>query len=83
MSRSSNLPMVLPNCGPRSHQRVFEGRPAAGAFDAQMLGQDGARRGLKGGAPVLDAARGAYLEAEWSGDADRRLPSGLIRHARI
>jgi len=44
----------------------------AAAFAAQMMGQSGQRRGLKGGPPVLDAARSAYLGAEYSGVAERR-----------
>jgi hypothetical protein len=46
------------------------------AFAAQMIGQGGHKRGLRGGQPVLKAARTAYLEAEWSGGADRRRPAG-------
>ncbi len=42
------------------------------AFAAQVMGQSGARKGLKGGPPVLDAARGTYLGAEYSGAKDRR-----------
>jgi hypothetical protein len=45
---------------------------SAAAFAAQMLGQSGQRRGLKGGPPVLDAARSSYLGAEHSGAAERR-----------
>jgi hypothetical protein len=52
--------------------------PAA-AFAAQVLGQGGQRKGLKGGPPVLDAARATYLGAEYSGEKDRRPPAGLIR----
>ena len=52
--------------------------PAA-AFAAQMMGQTGQRRGLKGGPPVLDAARSSYLGAEYSGVKDRRPPAGLIK----
>jgi hypothetical protein len=48
------------------------------AFEAQILGQPGIKRGLRGGQPVLDHARSAYLEAEYSGPADRRPPSGVI-----
>jgi hypothetical protein len=47
-------------------------------FAAHLLGQDGQKRGLRGGAPVLDRARAAYLGAEYSGENDRRPPSGLI-----
>ena len=52
-------------------------RPA-NPYAAQLLGQDGQRRGLRGGAPALDAARSAYLGAEYSGENDRRPTSGLI-----
>jgi hypothetical protein len=48
----------------------------AAAFAAQMMGQSGQRRGLKGGPPVLDAARSAYLGAEHSGASERRPRSG-------
>ncbi len=52
--------------------------PEAGstAFFAQQLGQTGQRRGLKGGPPVLDAARAAYMGTEYSGPAERRPPVG-------
>lgn len=53
----------------------------AAALSAHLIGQDGAKRGLRGGPPVLDAARSAYESAEWSGGADRRKKSG--RKARI
>lgn len=52
------------------------GEPGAAAFVAQQMGQKGQRRGLKGGPPVLDAARAAYLGAEYSGQAERRPPVG-------
>jgi hypothetical protein len=44
----------------------------ATAFAAQMIGQEGQRRGLKGGPPVLDAARSTYLETRYSGADERR-----------
>ena len=56
--------------------------PAA-AFAAQMMGQTGQRRGLKGGPPVMDAARATYLGAEYSGEKDRRPPAGLIRKTEL
>jgi hypothetical protein len=36
------------------------------------MGQTGQRRGLKGGPPVLDAARSTYLSTEYAGPLDRR-----------
>ena len=51
--------------------------PAPGAaFAAQLMGQGGQRRGIRGGPPILDAARNTYLGNEYSGGNDRRPPSG-------
>lgn len=52
-------------------------RPSAD-YTAHVLGQDGRRRGLKGGPETLDAARTAYLSTEYSGDHDRRPKAGTI-----
>ncbi len=49
--------------------------PAA-AFAAQLMGQSGQRRGLKGGPPVLDEARSTYLGRAYSGAAERRPKPG-------
>lgn len=46
------------------------------AFAAQIMGQTGQRRGLKGGPPVLDAARSTYLGNAYSGAAERRPKPG-------
>jgi hypothetical protein len=54
---------------------------AAVALRAHLIGQESVRRGLKGGPPVLDAARSVYETTEWSGGADRRKKSG--KKARI
>ena len=51
---------------------------AAAAFAAQLMGQRGQKRGLKGGPKVLKSARATYLETEWSGPSDRRIPVGKI-----
>lgn len=49
------------------------GADASGAaFAAQVMGQSGQRRGLKGGPPVLDEARSTYLGRAYSGSAERR-----------
>ena len=49
---------------------------SAAAFAAQVMGQTGQRRGLKGGPPVLDAARSTYLGRAYSGSAERRPKPG-------
>ena len=75
------LPMVIepqPKAPPPRSKRA-----ALAAFAAQLLGQGGQRRGLRGGAETLDKARNAYLEAEWSGPADRRLRTGRITKTEI
>lgn len=56
--------------------------PAA-AFAAQMIGQGGQRRGIRGGPPVMDAARSTYLGAEYSGEMDRRPPLGKIGKTEV
>ena len=55
-----------------------DNRDAQSAFNAQLLGQDGQKRGLRGGSPVLEAARRAYASVEWSGRYDRRARQGAI-----
>lgn len=56
--------------------------PAA-AVSVQLMGQTGQRKGLKGGPPVLGAARASYLGAEYSGEKDRRPPAGVIRKTDV
>ena len=58
-------------------------RPAGSPVDVQLLGQPGARRGLREGAPALLRARAAYLSAEWSGVDDRRPEPGLVVRGRL
>ncbi|WP_409019906.1 hypothetical protein [Brevundimonas vesicularis] len=53
------------------------------AFAAQVIGQSGQRRGLKGGPPVLDAARVTYLGTEYSGRHDRRPAPGRDTETEI
>jgi len=53
------------------------------AFAAQLIGQSGVKKGLKGGPPVLDAARGSYLGTEYSGSSDRRPKPGKTTRSDI
>lgn len=62
---------------PTPHSAGAGVEPAA-AFAAQQIGQSGQRRGLRGGPPVLDAARSAYLGAEYSGPNERRPRPGRL-----
>jgi hypothetical protein len=87
-SQDRSLPVLVPapqDSGKRERAGAGSARSSrpVGAYAAQMMGQDGQRRGLRGGAPVLEAARSAYLGAEYSGEHDRRPPSGLILRKAI
>lgn len=53
------------------------------SFDAQRLGQEGMKRGLRGGQEVLDKARSTYLNSEYSGTADRRPRPGQVKKTDI
>ena len=55
----------------------------AAVFAAQMMGQTGQRRGLKGGPPVLGAARSAYLGTEHSGAGERRPQPGKAKDTDV
>ena len=76
--RKPKLP--VPVAGPPSPPLPEDG---AAAFTAQLIGQGGEKRGLKGGKPVLDKARHAYVEAEWTGPNDRRLKAGKIAKTEV
>ncbi|AZS19981.1 MULTISPECIES: hypothetical protein [unclassified Caulobacter] len=58
-------------------------REGFAAFAAHLMGQSGQKRGLRGGKEVLDTARSTYLETEYSGPADRRPPTGLLKKTNI
>ena len=47
-------------------------------LDAHLAAQQARVRGLRGGQNVLDSARSAYLQTEFSGADDRRLQAGKI-----
>jgi hypothetical protein len=77
----ARLPVVIdqppPSPPPRSR------RAAIAAFAAQLMGQGGQKRGLRGGQETLDKARTTYLETEYSGPADRRPRTGRITKTEI
>ena len=56
---------------------------AFATFAAHLMGQSGQKRGLRGGQEVLDNARSTYLGTEYSGPADRRPRTGLIKKTEI
>ncbi len=57
--------------------------PAEAGYTAQVLGQSGQKRGLKGGPPVLEQARSAYLGTAFSGSGDRRPKPGRVTKTEI
>jgi len=74
----------VPSPEPEEPDVEVESRPGGFAgFAAQMLGQGGQKRGLRGGPEMLDKARSTYLGAEWSGPADRRPRPGRITKTEI
>ena len=72
---ASKLPVPV---GPATSVPRPDNLDAESAYAAQLMGQDGQKRGLRGGQPVLDAARETYSSVEWSGAQDRRRRQGRI-----
>ena len=68
---------------PVGEASTIEAAPPASPIEAQLLGQEGHKRGLRGGAPVLNQARSAYLGAEFSGAANRRPAPGVVARTKI
>jgi len=52
-------------------------------LDAHLIAQNNRVRGLRGGQQVLDTARSAYLETEYSGPNDRRAHTGQIKKTDV
>ena len=79
---ASNLPVPVT---PATPARSFGDQPRRrdSELDAQLLGQDGQRRGLRGGPTVLDTARIAYNRTEWSGSYDRRARKGRVARTEV
>lgn len=86
---SANLPMIVPQPPREPDDRrrrappLRSEGPATAPFAAQLLGQPGIKRGLRGGPETLDAARSTYLGNEFSGPNDRRPPLGRITKTEI
>lgn len=79
----TNLPAIIEGQTEPEHHAEPARPEAFTAFAAHIYGQQGQKRGLRGGQPVLDAARTAYLETEYSGPDDRRPPKGLLKKTEI
>jgi hypothetical protein len=78
-----NLPAIIPGSGPTRQPVNKAGIDQLSEFAAQLIGQNGQKRGLRGGSETLDKARSSYLGAEWSGVADRRPQAGRITKTEI
>ncbi len=72
---SANLPVPVEPAVTVGPAAPIDG---AGALEAQLLGQTGARRGLRAGATVIDTAKASYNRTQWSGEKDRRTPKGRM-----
>jgi hypothetical protein len=70
----AQLPAVLKQDKPIDPQPVLV---------AQLMGQDGQKRGLRGGPQTLAQAKAAYLSTEWSGAIDRRNRTGLFSKTKV
>ena len=77
--RQMRLPAVIPAAKPPP----AGDRDAAAAFAAQLIGQDGQKRGLRAGPLHIEAARGAYNKVEWSGSKDRRARAGRTAKTEV
>jgi hypothetical protein len=75
---SANLPVPVGPVTPVP--RTFRDDRSRGdsEFSAQLMGQDGQRRGLRAGPSMLETARTAYSRTEWSGSYDRRPKAGRL-----
>jgi hypothetical protein len=74
---------IVEDDAPPPRQEPPPRREGFAAFAAHVMGQPGQKRGLRGGQEVLDAARSTYLGTEYSGPADRRPQTGLLKKTKI
>ena len=75
-----NLPVAT---GPVVTHEPDQATDSASVFKAQLMGQDGQKRGLRGGPKVIDAAHSAYVSTEWSGPVDRRTRKGGVKKTEV
>lgn len=80
-TRGSNLP--VPVDGPRAVPPRNARPHGEAVFAAQLLGQDGQKRGLRAGAELFDHAKTSYVRTEWSGSKDRRARKGRLTRTEV
>jgi hypothetical protein len=74
---------VTINIGPPPSESAQSMAQPSISSAAHLLAQSARTRGLRAGQKVLETARHVYLETEWSGPNDRRIPTGRITKTRI
>lgn len=74
----SLLPVPVAPPTHRADPNGAYGGDGAAMFTAQVLGQDGAKRGLRAGPTAIDNAKATYNQTEWSGAKDRRARKGGV-----
>ena len=72
-AKTANLPVPV---GSVTRPPKADRRGNEAGFSAQLLGQDGQKRGLRAGQPLLETAKRTYDKIEWSGTKDRRARKG-------
>ena len=84
-----SAPQEHPNLPVPAHQNLPD-QPAPSVthagpaiFTAHVIGAGEQKRGLRGGPPTLNAARSAYTQTEYSGQADRRARKGGLTRTDI
>ncbi len=80
VSEDRSLPVVA---GPAITHEPEHTADAASVFSAQLMGQDGQKRGLRGGQKVIGDAHNAYASTEWSGPIDRRTRRGGVKKTDV
>jgi len=76
-------PLRLPAVIPTAKSPAPGDGDAGAVFTAQLMGQDGQKRGLRAGPLHIEAARGAYNKVEWSGSKDRRARAGRTARTEV
>ena len=80
VAEDRSLPVVT---GPVVTHEPEQATDSASVFKAQLMGQDGQKRGLRGGPQVIGAAHTAYATTEWSGPVDRRTRKGGVKKTDV
>ena len=80
VAEDRSLPVVT---GPVVTHEPEQATDSAAVFKAQLMGQDGQKRGQRGGPQVIGAAHTAYASTERSGPVDRRTRKGGVKKTDV